>query len=60
MSNTSHVLVRLEISGIQSFIFGTNKLQIANGASRLVKKASTEWVTTAIKDVGLEANDTIP
>jgi CRISPR RNA silencing complex Cmr2 subunit-like protein len=47
-----HVLL-LEAVGKQPYIFGTNKLREAVGASHLVAEATTSWLEDAIRRCGL-------
>lgn len=53
---TEYVLTMLDSSGIQDYIFGSNRLQENIGASELVYRATTLWVFDALMTNELSHN----
>ncbi len=53
---TDYILTMLDSTGIQEYIFGSNRLQENIGASELVYRATTFWVFEALKKDGLSHN----
>ncbi|MGH9890647.1 MAG: Cas10/Cmr2 second palm domain-containing protein [bacterium] len=49
-------LVLVDTSGIQPYIFGSNRLQENIGASHLVAQATHEWVWRTVREVAPECN----
>ncbi len=49
-------LTMLDTTGIQSYVFGSNRLQENIGASELVYRATTIWAFKALEDEGLRHN----
>lgn len=45
---SEHVLLLVEATGIQNYVFGSNQLQQNIGASELVQQATTDWVFLAL------------
>ena len=43
-----YTLVAVDVSGIQDYVFGSNKLQHIIGASELVHRATHDWVRDAL------------
>jgi hypothetical protein len=52
MSNGKYTLTLLDTSGIQDYIFSSNRLQENIGASELVYRATTLWVFQALEEAG--------
>lgn len=53
---TQNILVLLETSGIQEYIFGSNHLAQNIGASELVYRSTTQWVEIVLKKLGFSHN----
>lgn len=48
-----YTITVLDTTGIQSYIFGSNKLRENIGASHLVKQATDDWVRNILVDMGV-------
>jgi hypothetical protein len=46
-----HVLTVVDVTGIQPYIFGSNRLRENIGASELVEQATTDWVYQTLHDL---------
>lgn len=53
---TERILTLLEVTGIQSYIFGSNQLAQNIGASELVARATTREIVDTIKAMGQQTN----
>lgn len=53
---SQYTLVLLEVTGIQSYIFGSNQLAQNIGASELVARSTTEWVADVLYHLDLDSN----
>ena len=53
---TEIILTMLDTSGIQPYIFGSNRLQENIGASEIVYRATTLWAFDALDKAGLKHN----
>jgi len=49
---TKQILTVVNVTGIQPYIFGSNKLRENIGASELVEQATTDWVCQTLYDQG--------
>ncbi len=56
---TKYILTMLDSSGIQKYIFGSNRLQENIGASELVYRATTLWAFDALDETKLAYNVSI-
>lgn len=52
---TSYILTAIDTTGIQSYIFGSNRLRENIGASYLVDQATGDWVRELLRDLGEKA-----
>lgn len=52
----SYVLSAVDTTGIQNYIFGSNRLREHVGASELVLRATNEWIWETLKQEGLRIN----
>jgi hypothetical protein len=50
---SQYIATVIDTTGIQKYIFGSNRLKENIGASHLVKLATTDWVEEFLKDFGL-------
>ncbi len=50
---TQYTFTVLDTTGIQNYIFGSNRLRENIGASQLVKEATGEWVKQILQDLGV-------
>lgn len=46
-----YTLIQVEVSGIQSYVFGSNNLRQNIGASELVARSTTEWVVEVLDKI---------
>ncbi|QIZ72196.1 Cas10/Cmr2 second palm domain-containing protein [Oxynema aestuarii] len=53
------VVTVLDTTGIQSYIFGSNRLRENIGGSYLVDRATDEWAKWALRELGQKLNQTI-
>jgi hypothetical protein len=53
---TQYTFTVLDTTGIQGYIFSSNRLRENIGASQLVKEATGDWVKAALKDLGVPIN----
>lgn len=56
---TYYTATVLDTTGIQDYIFCSNRLRENIGASFLVEQATEEWVKEALRDLGTELNQAI-
>ncbi|EAW36941.1 hypothetical protein [Lyngbya sp. PCC 8106] len=49
----------LDTTGIQDYVFGSNRLRENIGASYLVSQTTKEWAETALQDLGKELNQKV-
>ena len=49
----------IDTTGIQDYVFSSNRLSENIGASYLVSQATKEWVEKALKDLGKEFNQQV-
>jgi hypothetical protein len=52
----AYTLLTVECGGIQSYVFGSNRLLENVGASYLVAQATEAWIFDALQDAGLKHN----
>lgn len=55
--NSNFVLLAVATSGIQSYIFGSNRLKENIGASYLVKQATEDWAFKVLKKVAASSHN---
>ncbi|MBU2611011.1 MAG: hypothetical protein KJ606_08735 [Chloroflexi bacterium] len=53
---SEHILMLIEATGIQEYIFGSNQLAQNIGASELVTQATTDWVAAKLNELRLKHN----
>jgi hypothetical protein len=56
---SSYVVTVLDTTGIQSYIFGSNRLRENIGGSYLVDRATDEWAKWALRELGQKLNQLI-
>jgi hypothetical protein len=56
----AYTLLTVECGGIQSYVFGSNRLLENVGASYLVAQATEAWIFDALNAAGLQHNVTDP
>ena len=57
MSDNKFTLTLLDTTGVQEYIFNSNRLQENIGASEIVYRATTLWVFEALEEAGFKAHN---